>query len=113
MRQREALANIISAEYAGDTLRQAQLAKAFAARLSATPMLDTVFKLCPQAHKHLPVLTDDTRKTLIENGLKTGEVRTGEVPHGRSELGRATTVMASSMQRGTNSLSSLRFMLTS
>jgi hypothetical protein len=78
-------------------------------------MLDTVFKLCPQAHKHFPVLTDDTRKTLIDNGLKKGEVRTGEVPHGRSdsELGRSTTVMASSMQRSTSSLSSLRFMLTS
>jgi hypothetical protein len=76
-------------------------------------MLDTVFKLCPHAHKHFPVLTDDTRKTLIDNGLKKEEVRTGEVPHGRNDLGRATTVMASSMQRSTSSLSSLRFMLTS
>jgi len=34
-------ADMISAEYAGDTLRQAQLAKALAERLSATPDLGT------------------------------------------------------------------------
>ncbi len=34
-------ADMISAEYAGDTLRQAQLAKALAGRLPATPDLGT------------------------------------------------------------------------
>ncbi len=36
------------------------------------PMLggSTVFKLCQQAEKHLPVFTDDTRKILAVDDLK-------------------------------------------
>ena len=45
----------------------------------------TVFKLCQQAEKHFPVFTDDTRKILAVDDLKTEAVRRGRSEHARSD----------------------------